>query len=244
MSATSPGSPETPEGNPIHNAIDVLHAAFVGTPAEDAGTPIDFAQDITETQPEVAPWDEDSRRESLTLEEAILRECPGVGTSVRAIGYATGMKSEHIVLAAEGSPLLAVDASSEGLGLGAIIRATEAGRARAAELGWTDAVGPDPEEASRTQEMVAEQTLPAPVTQEEPSGATLLGRIEQLEAAAEGFREWATTQQVWTRGLEAEVQTLRAAAAVAAADSTRVFDLLESLHRALGALFASDAVAR
>ena len=363
----TPETPETPEDNPIHNAIDALHAAFVGTPAEDAGTPIDFAQDITEVQPEPTQ-DPDSQEESLTLEEAILRECPGVGTSVRAIGYATLMRSEHIILAAEGSPFLVVEASSEGLGLGAIIRATEAGRARAAELGWTDAaestparltpidwdrlreIGHEPlpldapeegscyrcedahpledlgdgglcsdcgvdlqeEEANRLQETHAAQTIPAKgnppapllrglgqalrgeataeevlqvvqemnaaqtipadpyqqgqqeaarfiakLDQEEALGAQapptpstltveelfLLARIEQLEAEAEGFRGWAKTQQVWTRDLEAEVQTLRAAAAVAAADSTRVFGFLESLHSSLGVLLGSESPA-
>lgn len=134
--------------NPIHNAIDALHEAFVGTPAESAGTPIDFAQDVPEDQPEPI-MDPDSERESLTIEEAILRECFDGPVQVGAIVAKTGMKPEHIILAADASPFLVADGDATHLGLSlAFVQATEAGQARAAELGWTDAVGPDPEEGA------------------------------------------------------------------------------------------------
>ena len=153
--------------------------------AEDAGTPIDFAQDTPEVQPEPVP-EPDSEREPLTIEEAILRECPGMGASAQAISYATGMKEEHIILAAEMSPLLFFPygrRGATGIAFCNIIRATEAGRARAAEMGGevradivaqvaemdaqeevADAeMDAQEQEANRLQEMLAGQTLPARV---------------------------------------------------------------------------------
>ena len=168
----------TPETNPIHNAIDALHAAFVGAPAEDAGTPIDFAQDTPEAQPEPAP-EPDSERKPLTIEEAILRECPGMGASAQAISYATGMKEEHVVLAAEASPLLTFPygrRGATGIAFCNIIRATEAGRARAAELGWMDAADPDPEVPEHIKEGMDAQA--------------------DAEAKAKGFRDDAERQRL------------------------------------------------